>query len=96
MPSEIGFPTLTRVVIDMGFLDSTSNSQNCVKSTNKIPPHASDFKKEYLSIIGINKELKYFVDNINDATKGLFESHKVDRIKYFIKKIFERARKGQT
>ena len=79
----------------MGFLDSTSNSQNCVKSTNKIPPHASDFKKEYLSIIGINKELKYFAERINEAPNGLFESHKVDRIKYFIKRFLRGQERGK-
>ena len=46
-----------------------------------------DFKNEYLFIRGINKEFKYFVDNINEASRGLFENHRVDRIKLFIKKF---------
>ena len=60
-------------------------AKNCVRSINsKIPEYARDFKNEYLFIRGINKEIKYFVDNINEATRGLFENHRVDRIKKFI------------
>ena len=59
--------------------------KNCVRSINsKIPEYARDFKNEYLFIRGINKEFKYFVDNINEATRGLFQNHRVDRIKKFI------------
>ena len=54
---------------------------------NKIPEYAMEFKNEYLFIRGINKEFKYFVDNINEATRGLFENHRVDKIKKFIKKF---------
>ena len=79
----------------MGILEHFSNSQNCIKSTNKIPEYARDFKKEYLFIRGINKEIKYFVDNINDATTGLFENDRVDRIKYFIKRFLKGQERGK-
>ena len=79
----------------MGIVEHLSVSQNFIKSTNKIPEYARDYKKEYLFIIGINKEFKYFVDNINDATRGLFENHKVDRIKYFIKRFLRGQEKGK-
>ena len=62
----------------MGILAQSSHHQNCIKSTNKIPTYARDFKKEYLFIRGINKEFKYFVDNLDDVNRGLFESHRVD------------------
>ena len=75
------------VVIEMVILGQTSNYQNCIKKTNKIPEYARDYKNEYLFIRGINKEFKYFVDNINEATRGLFQNHRVDRIKKFIKKF---------
>ena len=71
----------------MGILGQTSNYQNCISGTNKIPEYAREFKNEYLFIRGINKEFKYFVDNINEATRGLFENHRVDKIKKFIKKF---------
>ena len=62
--------------------------KNCPKSINsKIPEYARDYKKEYLFIRGINKEFNYFVDNINEAYRRLFENHRVDRIKKFIKKF---------
>ena len=79
----------------MVLLAHLSNSQNCIKSTNKIPEYAREYKKEYLYIRGINKEFKYFVDNLDDATRGLFESHKVDRIKYFIKRFLRGQERGK-
>ena len=83
------------VVIEMGILNHFSNSQNFIKSTNKIPAYATDYKKEYLFIIGLDKELKYFADHINEAPTGLFESHKVDRIKYFIKRFLKGQERGK-
>ena len=79
----------------MGIVTHFSNSQNFIKSTNKIPEYARDYKKEYLFIIGLDKEFKYLVDNINDATRGLFESHKVDGIKYFIKRFLRGQERGK-
>ena len=49
-----------------------------------IPDYAKDFKNEYLFILGINNEFKYFLDNMNGATRGLFENFRVDKIKKFI------------
>ena len=71
----------------MVILAHSSNFQNCIKKTNKIPEYARDFKNEYLFIRGVNKEFKYFVDNVNEAYRGLFENHRVDKIKKFIKKF---------
>ena len=51
------------------------------------PDYAKDFKNEYLFIIGINNEFKYFLDNMNEATRGLFENLRVDKIKKFISKF---------
>ena len=79
----------------MGIVEHFSTSQNYIKSTNKIPPYAINYKKEYLFIIGINKEFKYFVEHINEAPSGLFESHKVDRIKYFIKRFLKGQERGK-
>ena len=79
----------------MGFVGYISNHQNSIKSTNKILEYARDYKKEYLLIRGINKEFKYFVDNINDATRGLFENHRVERIKYFIKRFLKGQERGK-
>ena len=65
----------------MVILAHSSNFQNCIKKTNKIPEYARNFKNEYLFIRGINKEFKYVVENINEATGGLFENQRVDKIK---------------
>ena len=64
--------------------------KNCDRSINsKIPEYARGFKKEYLLIVGINKEFKYFVGHIDEATRGLFENHRVVRINYFIKRFLK-------
>ena len=52
-----------------------------------IPDYAKDFKNEYLFILGINNEFKYFLDNMDEATRGLFENFRVDKIKKFIEKF---------
>ena len=83
------------VVIEMVILTHSSNFRNYIKKTNKIPEYAREYKKEYLLIIGINKEFKYFVENIDDATRGLFENHKVVRIKYFIKRFLKGQERGK-
>ena len=64
-------------------------------SSNKILEYAKEYKREYQCIIGINKEFKYFVDNLDNATTGLFKNHRVDRIKYFIKRFLRGQEKGK-
>ena len=78
-----------------GILESLQNLKNLNKVNNKIPEYAKEYKREYQCIIGINKEFKYFVDNLDKATTGLFESHRVDRIKYFIKRFLRAQEKGK-
>ena len=83
---------LKKVVSKMVIL----RQKNCPKSINsKIPEYARDYKKEYLFIRGINKKFKYFVDNINEASIGLFENHRVVRIKYFIKRFLKGQERGK-
>ena len=53
------------------------------------------FRKEWLYIRGINKELKYFVDNMDEATRGLFQNHRVARIKKFIKRFLLAQERGR-
>ena len=79
----------------MVILAHLSNSQKCIKSTDKIPPYARDYKKEYLYIRGINKEFKYFIDKLDDLNNGLFESHRADRIKNLMKRFLRGQEKGK-
>ena len=53
-----------------------------------IPDYAKDFKKEYLFVLRVNDKIKYFIDNIKEATCGLFNNHKVDEIKKLIEKFY--------
>ena len=80
----------------MGILDTSSNYQNCIKSTNnKIPEYAREYKREYQFIRGINKEFKYFINKLDNLNNGLFESYIADRIKYFMKRFLRAQEKGK-
>ena len=61
----------------------------------KIPPYASDFKKEYLYIRGLDQEFKYFINKLDDLNNGLFESNISNRIKYFMKRFLRAQEKGK-
>ena len=50
----------------MGILKHSSNYQNCIKKTNKIPDYASEFRNEYLLIRGIDKKCENFVKMIKE------------------------------
>ena len=73
----------------MGILEQ----KNCVRNSNsKIPEYARNFKNEYLFIRGINKEMESFVEKYLTDTTELSVSSYNDRIKSFIKKIYESTR----
>ena len=82
------------VVMKMGSLAQSSNHQNCIKSTNKIPEYAREYKKEWLFIRGINKELDSFI-RIHDPEGKKFSSPKADRIKYIIKRFLKGQENGR-
>ena len=56
----------------MGVLVHTSNFQNSLKNTNKIPDYARDYRNEYLFISGINKTCENFLKKI--GREEIFES----------------------
>ena len=72
-----------------------SNFKNYIKLNNKIPSYAKNYKKEYLFIIGINKEFKYFINKLDDLNNGLFESNISNRIKYNMKRFLRGQEKGK-
>ena len=72
-----------------------SNYQNCIKSTNKIPPYATNYKKAYLFIRGLNKEFKYFYNHLDEINDGLFKSKRSDRLCYLIKRFLREQEKGK-
>ena len=73
----------------MGVLAQTSNFQNCIKTTNKIPEYARDFKKEFLFIIGVNKLFHKFEDKYEIYESKIYNSIYCDKIKYFIKRFLK-------
>ena len=78
----------------MVFVAHFSNFQNLIKN-DKIPEYAKNYRKEWLFIRGINKEFKYFVENINEASRGLFQNYRVARIKKFIKRFLLSQKRGK-
>ena len=78
----------------MGSLAQSSNLQNCIKRTNKIPEYARDFKKEWLTIRGINKECGNFINSL-DFGGDLFNSSRAKGIKYSIREILKAEELGK-
>ena len=85
----------TLVVMKTGIANHFSEFQNLIKSNNKIPHYARNFKKEYIFIRGLNKEFMYFINKLDKLNDGLFESNTADRIKYIMKRFLKAQEKGK-
>ena len=72
----------------MGVLSRFSHVKNSIKSINKIPEYAKNFKKEYLIIRAINKSLHkyrdYYLCSVLDSVKNYNK-----RIKKYIKGFYK-------
>ena len=79
----------------MGIVGHFSDFKNFIKSNNKIPHYAREYKKEYLYIRGLNKEIKYFLNKLDYINKGLFEAKSSNRIKYIMKRFLRAQEKGK-
>ena len=79
----------------MGIVTHLSDFKDFIKSNNKIPEYARDYKKEYLYIRGLNKEFEYFINKLDKLNEGLFESNIADRIKYNMKRFLRGQEKGK-
>ena len=64
-------------------------------SYNKIPEYAREYKKEYLFIIGLDKDFKHLINKLDNLNKGLFESKISNRIKYNMKIFLRGKEKGK-
>ena len=56
-------------------------------SRKVIPDYAKDYKNEYLFIRGIDKQFKYFLDNIEKADQGVFQNNRVEIIEKNINRL---------
>ena len=68
---------------------------NIMTENSKIPPYASNFKKEYLYIRGLNNDSKYFLNRLDNINNGLFETKSSNRIKYNMKRFLRAQEKGK-
>ena len=62
---------------------------------SKIPIYASDFKREYLFIRGLNTYFKCFTKKLDCLNHGLFESNISNTIKKYLKRFLRAQEKGK-
>ena len=62
---------------------------------NKIPLYASDFKRDYLFIRGLNLYIKSLLNKLDSLNHGLFESKTCKQIKYYMKRFLREQEKGK-
>ena len=63
-------------------------------SRKVIPDYAKDYKNEYLFIRGIDKQFKYFLDNIEKADQGVFQNNRVEIIEKNINRLEKAIKMG--
>ena len=63
-------------------------------SPKVIPDYAKDYKNEYLFIRGIDKQFKYFLDNIEKADQGVFQNNRVEIIEKNINRLEKAIKMG--
>ena len=80
----------------MGILASFSDFKDFIKSNNKIPEYAREYKREYLYIRGLDYKFKYFVENKDDIfTYEYFYNDNVVEIIKLIKIFLKGEKKGK-
>ena len=62
---------------------------------SKIPIYASDFKREYLFVRGLNTYFKCFSKKLDCLNHGLFESNISNTIKKYMKRFLRAQEKGK-
>ena len=72
----------------MVILAQTSNFQNCIKKTNKIPEYAREFKNEYLFIRGINKTCEKFVKKL-DLDAKIFDTTQAYQLMLYFRRFLK-------
>ena len=66
----------------------TSNFQNCIKKTNKIPDYAREYTNEYLFIRGINKSCEQFVKSL-DQEGEVFNTPQSYKLMLYFRKFLK-------
>ena len=74
----------------MVILAQTSNFQNCIKKTNKIPEYAREFKNEYLFIRGINKICEEFVKKL-DLDAKIFDTPQAYQLMLYFRRFLRES-----
>ena len=51
------------------------------------PDYAKDYKNEFLFIRDIDKCFEYFLKNLNSATTGVFQNHRLEKIRLWLRRF---------
>ena len=100
-PTPVSVPGSTAVVMKTGIVWRTSTlSQteligDMTGKKSKIPIYASDYKREYLFIRGLNSYFKCFSKKLDCINHGLFESNISNIIKKYMKRFLRAQEKGK-
>ena len=90
-----------RVVMETGVLASFSTLPQTeligglTGKKSKIPIYASNFKREYLFLRGLNLYFKCFTKKLDYLNHGLFESNISNKIKKYMKRFLRAQEKGK-
>ena len=79
----------------MGSPGHSPMNSRTLQNKSKIPDYASEYKKEYLFIRGIDKYFEYFLINLTKATNGVFQNNRINIIKEKINILDKFITKGK-
>ena len=85
----------TGVVWRTSTLPQTALIGDMTGKKSKIPIYASDYKREYLFIRGLNSYFKCFSKKLDLINHGLFESNISNTIKKYMKRFLRAQQKGK-
>ena len=85
----------TGVLASFSTLPQTELIGGLTGKKSKIPIYASNFKREYLFIRGLNLYFKCFSKKLDCINHGLFESNISNKIKKYMKRFLRAQEKGK-
>ena len=76
-------------------IKNNNNNNIAMSHQSKIPSYASNYKREYLFVRGLNKYFKCFSKKLYLINHGLFENNFSNAIKKYMKRFLRAQEKGK-
>ena len=76
-------------------ISRVDKKKNPISRVDKISPYTTNYKKEYLFIKGLNKEIRYFINREDLLNNGLFMTKSAQRIKNIIRRFLKGQERGK-